>query len=330
MLTDARAVCERLGLLKGPRSFVRQAGGVIIRCPVHQEYTPSCSVRRASDGTLAWRCHGCQASGDVLTLVAVVNGLNVRSDFRSVLRAAAEVADAWSIIRELDSGEIATDRPAPPPPPAPEPPRDYPPAGDIDALWSLARPVTEDNDVSAWLVGRGLDPELVEADDLARALPKGCTLPGRGWSYQRVSWAETGHRLIVPMRDTYGAMRSIRACRVVDGDSPKRLPPGGYRATDLVMACPIGIAMLRGEMAPTEVAILEGEPDWLTWSTRRTTSPVARIGIVTGSWSFEMARRIPAGASVWICTDHDAAGERYAFEIATTLRWRGCFVRRGV
>lgn len=326
-LTDAAHVCERLGLLAGRGTFTRQAGGVIIRCPWHEDRSPSCSVRRGRDGTLAVRCHACGATGDALSLVAVVHGLSVRRDFRQVLRVAAELAGLWGVVHELETGEATPERPKPTPPP-PEPERTYPAAAEVARVWGEAIAVTEEPTVAGWLLGRGLDPERVAADDLARALPRSAALPRWG-AYRRVSWTETGHRLIVPMRDAQGVIRSVRASRVVDGDSPKRLPPGGHKATDLVMACPIGAAMLAGTAIPHELVVLEGEPDFLTWATRKTARATARIGIVTGSWSLAMAERVPAGTQVWIRTDHDPAGEKYASEITRTLRWRGCFVSRG-
>jgi hypothetical protein len=263
-----------------------------------------------------------------LTLIATVHALNLRADFRSVLRIGAEIGGLHLVVHELDSGERVAERPAPPPPPAPEPERTYPPESEVAALWAAAKSVSDDAEAVAWLASRGLDPDLVASDDAARVLPKGARLP-RWARYQRASWTETGHRLIVPMRDSAGAVKSVRASRVIDGDSPKRLPPGGHKATGLVMACPIGTAMLNGTANPPEVVIVEGEPDWLTWVTRKTARPTARIGIVSGSWSLAMAQRLPPGTIVWLRTDHDAAGDRYAAEIARTLRWVGCFVQRG-
>ena len=327
-LVDAFAVCERLELLTGRGSFTRQAGGVIVRCPVHEDRTPSCSVRRGPDGTIAWRCHACGASGDVLTLIAAVRGLSLRQDFREVLRCGAEIAGMWSVVSELSTGVVHEDRPAPPPPPPPEEERTYPPHAEVSAVWAAAVPVTDDAEAALWLAGRGLDPELVAIDELARVIPVGTGLP-RWASYQRRPWTETGHRLIVPMRGVDGSIVSVRACRIVDDESPKRLPPGGHKATGLVMACPIGIAMLAGTAAPRELTIVEGEPDYFVWATRKKRTPTATLGIVSGSWSFGMASRVPPGAVVWIRTDHDEAGNRYADELARTLRWRGCFVRRG-
>ena len=326
-LTDAVEVCDKLGLLQRGR-FSRQSGGVIICCPWHEERTPSCSVRRGPDGTIAVRCHACGATGDALSLVAQARGLNPRSDFRSVLRDAAELASMWRVVQELDTGRALPDRPPAPPPPPPEPERDYPELEQVMAVWAASMLVTDVPEVAAHLTARKLDPELVADLGLARAIPDGALLP-RWAAYKRVSWLKTGHRLIVPMRDALGAIRSVRAWRVVDGDSPKRLPPGGHKATGLVMACPIGVAMLEGAVQPRRVVVTEGEPDWLTWSIRAGAGPVtACIGIVTGSWSQSFADRVPTGAEVVIRTDHDPAGDAYAHQIFKTLRTK-CFVRRG-
>jgi DNA primase len=327
-LTDAAHVCERLGLLAGRGTFTRQAGGVIVRCPWHEDRNPSCSIRRGRDGTLAVRCHACGATGDVLSLIAIVHGLNTRQDFRSVLRVSAEIAGLWGVVHELDTGEPSSEeRPRVAPPP-PEPERDYPAADEVCRVWSNAVPTTDDPEASAWFLSRGLDAELVADADLARVIRKGAPLP-RWATYKGRAWTETGHRLVVPMRAPDGRVRSLRGCRISEGDSPKRLPPGGHKATGLVMACPWGVALLEGRTVSVEVVIVEGEPDYFTWATRRVAQPTSRIGIVNGSWSVAFADRIPRGSQVVVRTDHDAAGDRYAAELTRTLRWRGCFVRRG-
>jgi len=179
LLADPRAVCERLGLTERAQ---RQARGLLVRCPWHADRTPSCSVRQADDGTIAVRCHGCGATGDVLHLVAAVAGLDVRRDWRAVLARAVELAGTT-----LDGP-----RPSVPLPPRP-PERTYPPGDEVAALWAACSPVTDDAEVSAWLRSRGLDPGRVEDADLARALPPGAALPqwARYWSGTRV---EVGYR----------------------------------------------------------------------------------------------------------------------------------------
>lgn len=325
-LVDARLLCERLGLMDGKGTWQRQAGGVIVRCPWHADRSPSCSVRIARDGTIACRCHACDASGDALSLVAAVRGLNLRTDFRQVLIEAANLAGLHEIVHELETGRQNRERaPVPPPRASMAPPLDYPPADEVAGLWDGAAPVSEVQAVATWLRSRSIDPDRLEAADVARALWPEQRLP-RWASYQRTSWLATGHRLIVRMVDAAGVVRSVRACRVtLGGDTPKRLPPGGHRASDVVMACDLGIAMLAGTHAPTRVVIVEGEPDFLTWCARPVA--VARLGIVSGSWSRTMAMRFPKGAEVIVRTDADRAGDKYANEIGLSLRGH-CFPRR--
>ena len=52
-LSDPEKVLGLLGLLDGAK---RQAHGFMVCCPWHAERTPSCSVKLASDGTIAAHC----------------------------------------------------------------------------------------------------------------------------------------------------------------------------------------------------------------------------------------------------------------------------------
>jgi hypothetical protein len=88
-LADPEMVLVLLGLLDGAK---RQAHGYLIRCPWHSERTPSCSVKLASDGTIAAHCFGCGVGGDVLSLVAAARGLDTRRDFGRVVELAADLA----------------------------------------------------------------------------------------------------------------------------------------------------------------------------------------------------------------------------------------------
>jgi len=326
-LINVRELCERLGMLDGIGSFKRQAGGLIVRCPWHTEMTPSCSIRIAGDGTIAARCHSCGATGDALSLVAVRHGLRLGHDFPQVLRVAAELAGLWAIVQELDTRTSDPGRAKVPPPRAVrEPDRGYPPEAEVMALWAAAGPTRKDPKVSAWLATRGLDAGRVDAEELARAIPADAILP-RWAAHAGATWAESGHRLLFSMHDAKGAVRSLRAGRVIDGDSPKRLPPGGFKAGEIVLANSIGVAMLAGLFAPELIVIAEGEPDFLVWATKRSSTPSAVLGIGSGSWCTAIAERLPEQSTVDIRTDHDQAGDRYAKEIAESLRHR-CFLRR--
>lgn len=306
-LADPVRLCAGLGLLKDSRRQI--GGGLMIRCPLHVERSPSCSVTRGPDGTIRVRCFGCGWTGDALSLIADVRGLSV---FRDVLREACRMAGLYQILGELDGDVMPFAPPAPAPPPVPAPkPRDYPPAGEVRALWYGGALASDDAAAGGYLLRRMIDPDLapVRAIRHDQRLSVWARFRGR-------AWYETGHRLIVPVFDAAGLWRSVRAIRITDGDTPKRLPPAGHRAAGLVLANRAAILMLRGDLKPERLIVAEGEPDWLTWTTR---TDHAVVGVLSGAWTAEHAARVPAGCVVVIRTHADEAGEHYAAELAATL-----------
>lgn len=324
-LADARDVCRRLGLDEGAKP---QGQGLVIRCPWHADNTPSCSVREATDGTIATNCFACGHKGDVFDLVAVANGFDCQRDFRRVLQLAADLAGS------------ALEEPAPRPPVREAEARgDYPPFVEAARLWASCRPVLDDPPVVRWLCSRRLNPEAVEAFDVARALPIASPLP-RWARFGGRSWSEAGYRCVLPMFDERGDLRSLRARRVLDGEGPKALPPTGYRIGGLVMAEPLAQRLLKtgrwpgcwSEAASPQIVIGEGEPDFLTWAGRHSDADEdgpAAFGIVAGSWTAGIAARLPTGSRVVIRTDHDPPGEKYAEAIAATLAGRVSLSRGG-
>lgn len=197
-------------------------------------------------------------------------------------------------------------------------------------LWRQCGPATEDTEAAQWLRDRALDAALVEDRDLARVIPRGAALPPWARSGAR-AWSETGHRLIVPMRDSRGQIVSLHA-RALGSAEPKSLWPKGCRAEG-VLADPLARMLLATGQAPDwwadrAIIIAEGVPDFLTWATRYgdDESAPAVLGVAAGSWTSEIARRIPDGCRVLVRTHHDGAGHRYAAVVATSLR-RRCDVR---
>lgn len=315
-LADPVDLCRRLELTKGSE---RQAGGLLVCCPSHGERHPSCSVTRGPDGTVRVRCFACDFSADAIGLVAQVFGLPTRGDgFRETLAEAAELGGLLALSAELrghdaDPARRRAERPSPPPP---EPEVEYPDAAEVTALWEAAGPVAEDTEASGAIVARRVDPVVVDELRLARAIIPGTELP-RWARYRGEWWIETGHRLIVRAWDSEGQCRSVRAWRVSESDTPKRLPPAGCRAAELVLANRQAVAMLLGRSRPRRLLVVEGEPDWLVASV--TWCDAAVVGIGSGSWSKAFAERVPDGTEVLIMTHADHAGERYAEQVAKTL-----------
>jgi hypothetical protein len=77
--------------------------------------------------------------------------------------------------------------------------------------------------------------------------------------------------------------------------------------------------------AKTRVLIAEGVPDFLTWASwfgDTAEDAPAVLGIVAGSWTPEIANRIPNDAEVFIRTHPDSAGSEYAEKIIASLMGR--------
>jgi len=324
-LVDPGEVCSRLGIDEGAR---RQARGLLIRCPWHADRIPSCSVRQAEDETIAVKCFGCGATGDVFDLVAAGNGLDARRNFPRVLELAMDLA-----------GVSSTQAPPPAQRMARPSNRGFPPIGEVATLWDSCRPVFDDPEVSAWLRSRALDPGDVEDFGVARALPRDLTLPA--WARLRGrGWTEGGYRCLLPMFDERGVLRSVRARQIGDGAAPKAVPPAGFSLSGLVMADALSRQLLAGAAVPDvwpastplRIVVAEGEPDYLTWATAFSDADVAApavFGVVAGSWTKELAARVPDHARIIVRTHHDEAGERYAREVFATFGGRRVALVRG-
>jgi hypothetical protein len=324
-LVDPAALCESLGLAEGAR---RQSRGVTIRCPVHGDRTPSCSVTTGPDGTVRVKCFACDFTADAIGLVAAVYGLETRGDgFRETLVECAKLGGLLTLADELAGCPATGPRERVTRPvscPAPE----YTPSSEIEALWSSSAPPSGDPEVSGYLVSRVICPEATTDRGLARAVTSASTLPrwaSSGHNHPSLrprSWLQTGHRLLVRLWDHRGSLRSVRGWRVREGRTPKRLPPYGHRTDGLVMANLPAWRMLRGVACPYELVIVEGEPDFLTWSTR---CDDAVIGIISGSWvptsgaASRFAARVPDGTKVSVRTHNDAAGDRYAQHVIESI-----------
>jgi hypothetical protein len=231
----------------------------------------------------------------------------------------------------------------------------YPPSSKALALWGVCVPVTADTATAKMLQDRGLEPEALADLDMVRVIPKsvartdlptwaGYTTKTGRW----VSWAQRGNRLVTPLYDATGEMRAMRfrldhapsQAEIAAQFPPKSAGPCGVRSRGLVMADPAAVEMLRtgavpfwwDTSVPFSVVVVEGEPDFWSWSTeslrRNELSEAALrfpavLGITSGSFTAEIAARIPDGARVISAVDADAAGEKYHARICRLLeaRW---------
>jgi len=155
-LSNPREVAAMLGL----RVLQKTRNGTMTACPVHGNKSGSLGLRVGADGTIQAFCFGCGLSGDVLTLLAAIEG-----DFKRGLARAVEMAggavgapvQAWQAPEKCDPDvyhELATRI--------------------LDAGKLDGRPWTRE--VGEYLERRGL-LELARADNWA-------ALPSLGWLIQ--------------------------------------------------------------------------------------------------------------------------------------------------
>lgn len=217
----------------------------------------------------------------------------------------------------------------------------YLPTDEVARLWGAGGRVDADPKVAAWLADdRRIDPIKISDIDAARVLRPDAQVPswagfggedGKPWR----SWLSAGLRLVVPLFDQTGTMRSLlfrRAYETQASFPPKSVGARGGRR-GLAMMCPLARQVLGAGRLPEwwpadrelRVIVCEGEADYLTvcseWSEADETAP-ACIGGFSGSW--EVLEALPAGCTLVVRTDADEAGAKYATQIlqAVYRRWQ--------
>lgn len=286
-----------------------------------------------------WHCHRCQAKGDALALaswhVLGRGEARDREEWAEVRAWCSEQGLCEPLASRKDSSKPTPPKRTPAPPRPQEPPR-RPPAAEVLEVWDQALAVEDDPEVHDWLKDvRGFDPlhlAFIVDRDLARALPKDKPLPS--WCrFRGRPWPETGHRLIVRMFGAAGALESLHARSVLPGASAgeKAAAAAGVSCAGLVLADPLGQLLLETGAAPPwwqgpiRFVVAEGEPDFLTWATSygdAAQDAPAVLGVVSGSWTQEIADRIPSDSVISLRTHQDEAGNQYALKIKDTLAGR--------
>lgn len=202
-----------------------------------------------------------------------------------------------------------------------------------------------DPGVLAWVEARGLDVATFRAAS-AGFVVRGA-VDGPEWaSVGGRPWASAGYGVIIPLFDADGRLRSVRARWSQTEDDPiagyvelhqrgpKALPPVGYDTAGLVMANLAGAAWLAGRVPGVGPAwISEGEPDFLTLTLGLAQKGRGRervFGIISGSWSWEIAARFGEDDDVTTATHDDLQGRRYAEEIHASLHGRVRSLKRFV
>jgi hypothetical protein len=272
-----------------------------------------------------WRCFRCGVHGDAIDLVAhVVAGTRLAGSCAGEVRAWY-ASRGWC--RPDEGAEPIIRRHVPVAPVVVEE-LGYPPEHELDQLADRVEPFELHSVAVAWAArrfGAASVPQL-GASGVLHVLGNGAV---PSWAaIGRRSWQDAGYRGLLWAYDASGLRRSCRVRALAElpwEGAPKALPPRGFSVRGLVLASRRGRRLLQGLEHPDLVVVAEGEPQFLAavlaWPR------AAVFGVVSGSWTPELAARVPFGAQVLICTDHDQAGDRYAETIEATLRGRARIAR---
>ena len=325
LLADPLDVATRLGLADGAK---RTPGGLMVRCVVHGDRRPSCSVTRGPDGTLRWRCFSCGAKGNLYGLIAAVHALDVHREFRRVYVVACELAGVSASDRESNAREGCAPAPRPA---APLPRTDsalgaarfHNVAAAVISCGSIDAP--EAADVRAYLARRGLldearadawgalpDLAAVRAHvDLADLAASGLTDPGAS------RWLRPEHRLCIPWRSADGQIVTLQRRRIDAAPTERYVLPHGRPPT-----WPYGVERLTAEPADAPIVIVEGAADVLA-ARALARGPIVALGLAgVASWRASWAS-LTRGRRVLVALDADAAGDRAADVLARDLAAAG-------
>lgn len=183
-------------------------------------------VYQSPSGAERWTCTACNTGGDNLTLAALA--LTGAPKLRGVAWEPVRswFADRWPSVpgsrRPLPSAVPSRPSLAPAAPVAPTVPSPtYPPQDEVQALWQACTPAHEDLSTNHYFMARGLEPLHIDHQDLARALPVDTPCPP--WaSTSRGPWSRSHFRVLVPLFDAFGELRSMKARWMHTRWSPER------------------------------------------------------------------------------------------------------------
>lgn len=281
-----------------------------------------------------WHCFQCDASGDAVDFVAYHFGGKRFRDLDSFRRGEVR---AW-----FDpTSELAVV----PPKRLPRLPRSvawenadasYPPRDQVERLWASCVPIDHDDDALAYLARRSIlrVDRLVE-HDCVRVLPADVQCPD--WArFDGQFWSVSGHRLVIPLYDFLGDLRSVVGRSLELSPRVKSVGACGYQRRGLVMAATYAREMLvtgagarMHRLEQFRLAVYEGEvnllrgvgggADDVLYEDYQPAAFRGALGIFSGSFTLDVASRVPAKTDVRIRTDDDEAGRKYADEISERL-----------
>tara|TARA_R100000084_G_scaffold8740_1_gene3037 strand:- start:2552 stop:3523 length:972 start_codon:yes stop_codon:yes gene_type:complete len=276
---------------------------------------PACgAVRTAQDsrppvrasGRHSWWCNACQQNGDILDLVSY-----------SLWGYSSKQAD----FKELKKFFLDRDHIKPPEYKPDDNMSQHPPQGQVKWLLDEAYMMDDHqtpDEVWDYIHKRGINPIGGSARCANKTLDHGQLRWVSNSSGKKMPWWPTAwvnlYPIILPMYDHNGQLRSLHGRSVDPNARRKTSAPLGFSAKGLFFMNQKAIHMCRGEYEPKEVWIVEGEIDFMSLEQFTDEEDITVIGIKAGSLNDNLLP-IPPNAKIFICTDPDDAGDRYAQKI---------------
>ena len=231
-----------------------------------------------------WICNACRTSGDVIALVRYALG----GDFRATRRWFEEQGPVPIETTETEAEPRVDPRPI--------------------LLQSTPAGRSEDFDVQRFMSDRGY------RDPPAWVLPDGWSAPWWPWRW---------FPLVVPAFTGSGILAGLHG-RAVSPQAPRKTTWPRHRdSRGLLFADPrLGLPFLRRVKRPTQALIVEGMTDYLKAAEDRR-GQAAVLGIASGSTPALRAIDF-SGVEVYVGTDDDPAGRRYAEKVAEAVSPTPC------
>tara|TARA_R100000008_G_scaffold75783_1_gene55223 strand:- start:2453 stop:3514 length:1062 start_codon:yes stop_codon:yes gene_type:complete len=278
-----------------------------------------------------WVCYACSAKGDGVDLVSIhLHGARLGAVSKDKVKAVR----GWFASHGFCENGQAT-----PKIPTGRPQREKkqedqnvyvkrgrPPAHEIVSLWksslypNKAVESSRPNDpLVKWLLNREFSPQTLKNTGLIKVTPLGVDYEYPEWWPRQWSYSI---RLITPAYEPNGKVASLHGRSVVKS-GPKTRWPLGYEAGGLWMANRSGVHMMRGQKPRLSgVLICEGITDLMRAACQNIDQALGLAVLAGTSGSFRHVHQasIPKDLPVYLATDDDGTGDKYARIVVEKLK----------
>lgn len=338
-------IAEQLGY--EPRRHASASSCKCPACGAERRHTKSKDKRGAvgmPHNAVGWRCFQCEAAGDAIDFASYHIGSRRYRELTDERKAEVKSWFGFGDGGYRAAAPRPTQRKEPTPVALTNAHVQYPPLADVEALWAQCLPVHADSAARGYLEFRGItNLKALTEQDCVRVLPIGADVPG--WAaFGERPWTRSAHRLIVPLFDAFGEMRSFVARSVERDPHRKSLGVTGYGRAGLVMAGEWARAVLQTgparhwhRLVNLRLTVYEGEIDFVRAVANHEDAEIdedfspaafrAVMGIFAGSFQRDVAARIPSATHVVLSTDADDDGDKYAAEIEERIGERCTYER---